>query len=308
MKPKVLSLCFPTYNRGWCIKKQIEQLINCPKEILDKIEIIISDNCSTDDTQNIVEDAIANGFNCKYMRNETNIGMDGNFVRCCRMVHGRYLWILGDDDIITLKSLVQIVNLLDVTEDYGLLHIYQKNGLYDKIIYVNNKEEMIKSVSYFITFISANIVNARYISYVKFEDYMGTWFVLVPLYLIALKQENINIIFSRTCFDAGKDNKNNGGYNYFNVFVRNYLSIINEYISDEKLISWLKRDIWPHLWTYTRMLLIKKNTFNYSLKNGWYILLRNYGNEYYFWKTLMLYPFKVLINKIRNFKNIKKII
>ena len=44
------------------MKEQIERLKSCPKDVLDRMEIIISDNCSTDDTQQIVKDAIADGF------------------------------------------------------------------------------------------------------------------------------------------------------------------------------------------------------------------------------------------------------
>ena len=117
MKQRVLTLCFPTYNRGWCMREQIERLRNCPEEILDKIEIIVSDNCSTDDTQQIVEKAMSEGFECRYIRNETNLGMDGNFVSCFRKAQGRYVWLLGDDDTIIIDSLVRIVKLLDVPEE-----------------------------------------------------------------------------------------------------------------------------------------------------------------------------------------------
>ena len=121
------------------MKEQIERLKSCPNDVLDRMEIIISDNCSTDDTQQIVEDAIADGFVCRYLRNETNLGMDGNFVSCFRNAQGRYVWLLGDDDTIIIDSLKRIVNLLDVPEEYGLLHIYQKHDLDKEIVYVYDR-------------------------------------------------------------------------------------------------------------------------------------------------------------------------
>lgn len=295
----VLTLCIPTYNRGYCIKEQIERLHSCPKNILDMIEIIISDNCSTDDTQYIVETAIENGFNCRYIRNSINVGMDANFINCAKNAKGRYVWVLGDDDIIIIDSLVRIVKILDVPQEYGLLHIYQKNNLYSNIAYINDTEQMIKYVSYFITYISANIVNAKYISHVDLEKYQGTWFALVPLYITALKATQTNVILRQITFEAGKDYINNGGYNFFKVFIINYLSIINEFIANKKLRLWLKYDIWPYIWTYTRMLLIKKDIRNYSLEQGWYILFRYYGLEWYFWKSIIGYPFIVIIRKLK---------
>lgn len=297
---KVLTLCIPTYNRGYCVKEQIERLLSCPKDTLDKIEIIISDNCSTDDTQTIVETAIKHGFNCRYIQNCINIGMDGNFINCVTNAQGRYVWVLGDDDIIVIDALVKIVELLDVPQEYGLFHIYQKHDLCSKVTYVSDTKQMMRHVSYFITYISTNIVNTKYISRVELEKYKGTWFVLVPLYLTALKEEQANIIFNQITFDAGKDYEHNGGYNFFNVFVINYLKIINEYITNDKLRYWLKYDIWSsYIWTFTKKLLIKKSVHNYSIENGWYILLQYYGLEWYFWRSILTYPFVVISRKLK---------
>ena len=299
MKQKVLSLCFPTYNRGWCMKEQIERLMTCPKEVLDKMEIIISDNCSTDDTQQIVQDAMDQGFNCRYIRNETNLGMDGNFVSCFRKAKGRYVWLLGDDDIIIIDSFVEIVKLLDVPDEYGLLHIYQKSDLQQSLLYIDDSERMVKYISYYVTFISANIVNTKYVSSIDFEKYMGTCFTLVPLYLVAVMQESLNVVFGKRTFEAAKDYIRNGGYNFFEVFVKNYLTIFYEYIKSAKLYAWIKKDIWVFVWAYTKQLLIKKDTGNFKIKNGWKILFKYYGCEWYFWRTLLVYIYGIIKYKMK---------
>ncbi len=298
MKEKVLSLCFPTYNRGWCMREQIERLKTCPKEVLDRMEILISDNCSTDDTQQIIEKAQSDGFACRYIRNETNLGMDGNFVSCFRKAQGRYVWLLGDDDTIIIDSLVRIVNLLDVPEEYGLLHIYQKKDLEEGVLYVSNPKEMAKYVSYYVTFISANIVNTRYVPSIEFEKYMGTWFTLIPLYLTALMKEQSNIVYSFHTFEKAKDYNRNGGYNFFKVFVQNYQTILAEYITDKVLYSWLKKDIWPFVFGYSKRLLIDKNVGQFKTDGGWRLLFRYYGNEWYFWWSWFKYPFSAIRKKI----------
>lgn len=286
------------------MKEQIERLKSCPKETLDKMEIIISDNCSTDDTQQIVEDAIADGFECRYIRNESNLGMDGNFVSCFRKAQGRYVWLLGDDDTIIIDSLVQIVELLDVQEDYGLLHIYQKKDLQQEYIYVEDWKKTTKYISYSLTFISANIANTKYVPQIDFEKYMGTWFTLTPLYITAYKKEPMNIVYGVQTFEKAKDYSRNGGYNFFEVFVKNYQNIIEEYIEDRYLFLWLKKDIWPFVWMFTRRLLIDKNVGNFKVDNGWKILFRYYGNEWYFWWYLFKYPFGAAKRKIM--KRLKK--
>lgn len=305
MKQKTLSLCFPTYNRGWCMKEQIERLMTCPKEVLDKIEIIISDNCSTDDTQQIIEKAIASGFICRYIRNETNLGADGNFVSCLRKATGRYVWLLGDDDIIIIDSLKKIVEILETSNECGLLHISQKYNENVNESKVLDKYEIIKHISYHITFISANIVNTKYVSNVDLEKYIGTWFPYIPLYYTAITKESSNFIFKYKTFDGAKDTVRNGGYNFFEVFVQTYLSIIKDFIDNQNLYLWLKKDIWPFIWGYTKQLLIKRDVGNFQIKNGWKILIYHYGYNWYFWKELVMYPI-ITIRKIISKKNIHK--
>jgi glycosyltransferase involved in cell wall biosynthesis len=280
------------------MKEQIERLMTCPKEVLDKMEIIISDNCSTDDTQQIIENAISKGFVCRYIRNSENLGMDGNFVSCFKKASGRYVWLLGDDDTIIIDSLVKIVNILDVPQEYGLLHIYQKNDILDSTIYVTDKEQMVKYVSYYVTFISANIVNTKYVPMIDFEKYIGTWFTLVPLYLMSLTQEALNIIYTTATIEGGKDYGRNGGYNFYVVFLNNFFSIIEECVYSKSVLKYVKRDMWPFIWGHTKQLLIRKNIGNYKIENGWKILLKHYGYECYFWRTLLKYSFAFIKRKV----------
>ena len=298
---KVLSLCFPTYNRGWCIKEQISRLISCPEEILGKIEIIISDNCSNDDTQQIVEEAIIEGFVCQYIRNETNLGMDGNFVRCFKKASGRYVWLLGDDDTIIIESLEKIVKILDVSDEYGLLHIYQKNNLQQDIIYVSDINEMAKYVSYYVTFISANIVNTKYVSVIDFERYMGTWFTLVPLYITALIKGGRNIVYKTRTFEDAKDYSRNGGYNFFEVFVRNFQIILKEFVGGNALnkdtFNYIKKDIFSFVWRNAKMIWLG-NAGNYGSKGGFIIMFSFYWNTTYFWAKCIRFMPKYMYNKI----------
>lgn len=282
------------------MKQQIKRLQSCPHELLDKIEILISDNCSTDDTQTIVEEAISQGFKCRYIRNETNLGMDGNFVSCFRKATGKYVWLLGDDDVINIESLVKIVVFLDSKEEYGLLHIDTKvNKNENEFITYTDQNSFVKRVSYWFTFISANIVSTKYVPDIAFEEYMGTWFTLIPLYVTALAKEKANAIANITVFDSGKDVKRNGGYNFFIVFVQNFQNIMDEFVEygyiTQKTNKFIKKDIMskfirPHI----RRLLFFHEKSNYKTDGAWRILFKYYGNEPYFY----YYISRMLIGKI----------
>ncbi len=302
MEKKVLSLCFPTYNRDWCIKEQINRLMSLSFDIQNRIEIIISDNCSSDDTECIVKTACANGFQCRYIRNQKNLGMDGNFVNCFRIASGKYIWLLGDDDFIKIEQLEKIVDVLDTTPEIGLLHIdHIRTDSNCGAVKLYDADDMIRNIGYWITFISANIVNGKYVSRINFDKYMGTWFTIMPLYITAIQNEPINIIYYNEVFDAYNDSSSNGGYNYFEVFVVNYLSIWKEFIANKNLIKWIKKDIWPFIFTNTKQLLIQNKKGNFKTKNGICILLKYYGNEWYFWLDWLKYPWGVINRKMRRF-------
>lgn len=302
---KVLSLCFPTYNRGWCMKEQIERLSLCPKETLDKMEILISDNCSTDDTQQIVTDAIANGFPATYHRNSENLGMDGNFVTCFKKAKGKYVWLLGDDDPIIIESLVKIVDKLSSDVEYGLMHIDQMKRANSDAQFVEftNQESFFRTISYYTSLISANIVRTEYVPEINFEKYMGTWFTLIPLYITGVLKQPVNALVNFKVFEFSKDYARNGGYNYFKVFVTNYLGIWKEYLDAGKIskatFEFLKRDIFVRNISYyiVRLLILKQRGDQYKIDGAWKILFTHYWNKPYFYTAPIKSMFKQFYGK-----------
>lgn len=111
-KKKFLSVCIPTYNRFCWIKKSVEILeIEC-SDLLDKVEIIISDNCSTDNTSQILTRA-ENSLSAIVNRNKSNNGAIYNLDQCTKMASGKYVWVLGDDDLLLPNSLRKLVELIE---------------------------------------------------------------------------------------------------------------------------------------------------------------------------------------------------
>ena len=58
----ILTIAIPTYNSSKYLKETLEKtIIQCGKN--NEIEILVSDNCSTDDTEAVVKDFINKGIN-----------------------------------------------------------------------------------------------------------------------------------------------------------------------------------------------------------------------------------------------------
>lgn len=50
-KRPLLSICIPTYNRAEILDKTLFLLFSNPDFNVDEIEVVVSDNCSTDHTK-----------------------------------------------------------------------------------------------------------------------------------------------------------------------------------------------------------------------------------------------------------------
>lgn len=52
-KRPLLSICIPTYNRAEILDKTLFLLFSNPDFNVDEIEVVVSDNCSTDHTKQL---------------------------------------------------------------------------------------------------------------------------------------------------------------------------------------------------------------------------------------------------------------
>ena len=107
----LLSICIPTFNRK-------EHLINClnsiyvaKKNTSIEFEVCISDNCSEENLNDLI-DSYKNKINIIFNKNKKNIGFVKNYLKVCSIAKGKYIWLLGDDDMILPSSLVEIEKYL----------------------------------------------------------------------------------------------------------------------------------------------------------------------------------------------------
>jgi glycosyltransferase involved in cell wall biosynthesis len=91
----LVSVCIPSYNRADRLRRAVEALLagNYPH-----LEIIISDNASTDHTQRVAEELVRRDGRIRYFRQPENRGMTANFEFARAQATGKYFLWHGDDD------------------------------------------------------------------------------------------------------------------------------------------------------------------------------------------------------------------
>ena len=301
-KQPLLSICIPTYNRAEVLDGNLKALY---KQIEGKdlsLELIVSDNCSIDDTPGVVKKHIDLGMSINYIRNNVNLGMDGNFAKCYRKANGKYILVLGDDDYLLEGMLEKLLSYLE-KGDYGLVHLKtnSQSDISEEVF--ADSELFLQNVSFWITYITSNIVNAKYIKEYNFEEYFGTYLTIMPLYLTAAIENDNNLIINERIFSDGIASNSNGGYNFFEVFLVNYLNLWRIFEEggriSTRLYKWIKHDILKHfLIPNAYALLIKKEKNNYKLENSWQNIMKFYSCSPYFYSDTFLYVIKYNIKKM----------
>jgi glycosyltransferase involved in cell wall biosynthesis len=103
-----VTIGIPTYNRAALVKACVHSALT---QTYQNIEVVVSDNASTDDTI-----AILKSFSDPRLRvvsNSENLGHVGNFNRCLREARGEYFVLLCDDNMIEPSFLEQCVRLVE---------------------------------------------------------------------------------------------------------------------------------------------------------------------------------------------------
>jgi len=109
-----LSICIPTYNRSLFLEEAIVSIVEqITSDIVTLVELCISDNASTDNTEEMVRKWQAEvPFSLIYHRNEENLGADLNYLKVIELANGDYCWYLGSDDRIKFGAIAKILKEL----------------------------------------------------------------------------------------------------------------------------------------------------------------------------------------------------
>lgn len=111
-----LSICMPTYNRAHLIERAIASVSVLHDRGVD-LEVIISDNASTDNTQEIVRRISQDFPYIRYFRNSQNFGSLVNYQICLRRSRGNYALYLADDDTLIAEGVLSALEVLDAHPD-----------------------------------------------------------------------------------------------------------------------------------------------------------------------------------------------
>ena len=126
----LISLCIPTYNRP-------KHLLNCLNSLAlqtnSNFEVCISDNCSEENIENIIE-PYKEKLKIKFSKNRENIGAALNYLKVASMAENEFLWIIGDDDLLVPNAIEDLTKLIKNNKecDFFWINSYHLDANYLK--------------------------------------------------------------------------------------------------------------------------------------------------------------------------------
>lgn len=316
----ILSICIPTWNRAVFLEKSLCRLQLQLSELqIGDVEVFVSDNASEDNTKDVVDKFIKDGFLISYNRNVANIGAAANFLKCMKWASGKYILLLGDDDFFLDGALRIVVDTLK-NNDFGLLSIHKFPDINGLVKY-ENSEVFLQKNSYWITFMSTNIFLKDVVPLIiDPEHYIKTHLLHVPFYIQSACIKKENGILSVPLFDKQEAGDVVGGFNFYEVFVEYYLNIWKEFVNNKR-ISYncyytIKKDLlFSYLLWYNEELLLRRwniaepdatnvaSRKGYKVDNAWKILFNYYGKEpYFYFSFIKLFSLYVKMSLIYFFR------
>lgn len=110
----LLTIILPTFNRCDFLDEMLRNLLPQVSEKAEKVRVFVSDNASTDNTQQVID---------KYLnlyphilgshRQESNLGAQANFQDAVKRVNSKYVALIGDDDVLSPWYLDVAIMLLE---------------------------------------------------------------------------------------------------------------------------------------------------------------------------------------------------
>jgi len=249
MKDIRVSVVMITYNHEQYIKQAIEGVLI--QETDFEVELIISNDASTDRTDEVVNEAIKNykgKINIRYYNHKKNKGATNNFIWTLKQAQGKYIAICEGDDYWTDPyKLQKQVDFLEENEEYGMVctqnivyyqhtkkFIYPKETNKNKIITFDTLSNSQIST---LTVVVRKIYIENYINIVKKSNgILATYDYLIwtyiSFYTIIKKLKDITAVYRIS--NQGISNNPKNFYKLKREFFRGYIFLVNYFKINDK--------------------------------------------------------------------------
>ncbi|MGL6105792.1 glycosyltransferase family 2 protein [Romboutsia sp.] len=289
----LLTIGIPTFNRA----NHLDGVLNWIYGQIgnnSKFEVLISDNASTDNTEEVVKKYLNIYDNLLYHKQVENVGFDRNLITVMDLARGEYIKFHGDDDFLTQDCMNYITNVILAIPDVDLF--YMNSGMYNQAQFIGEGyDQYLKCRINSMNMTAITIIVVRNSACRQIENkekYIGSEILQVYIQMEILKRN------PKFCMIGGVvvvPPVSQGGRRQINIgeiFIKSYFGILSEYIPyglSEDALKFEKKycletDIAGHLITEIRNRQSGRIDMDYDRFEEYYI--NCYKDEEYFEEKL----------------------
>lgn len=203
----LFSICIPTYNGEDYLGQTLDSILAQQTSL--KFDIIISDDCSSDDTLKIAYEYQEKHPQVKVFKNDKNLGMDLNFTNSVLKSTAKYVWLCGQDDILKPGTFLKIEHALSKYPEINLIY-YNYRFFNDDLtieidsprvnlesdMFFNSPTDYFQKVDHPPSFLPATFMKREYWNEVDSTKYHNTYYVQMGVWMESMIKGNILVISS----------------------------------------------------------------------------------------------------------------
>ena len=295
----MLSICIPTFNRCEILDNTLFSLFSNPDFDENQIEVIVSDNCSTDRTSEIVLKYPL----VFYYKNEENLG-DKNFWIVLTYATGKYIKLFNDTLSFNKFRLKGMLDKIEENLGNGCNLFFIKNNFLssDRSVIVNSSDTFLSNVSFYSTWIANFGCWKQDFNSIVYNDYYASLqLIQVDWAYRIVGNSKVSVIFFDDFFEVQVVRKK-GGYNLFEVFVINYLDMIkiqNVSRFNYEIEKYRLMKFFIYSWLVS-FFVVEVREDSYERQGVVKILFRKYWYEPYFYAMIFIFFAKSVKYKFGN--------
>ena len=303
-KSPSLSICIPTYNQPIAVRRLLEGLVS---QYSSKIEIIIRDDSSNDETRNVVQE-FQNVMPVRYFHGERE-GLDLAIIFLTEQAHGDFVWWMGDD-ILLPGGINEVLSIIGKYPELSFLWVNSTNifnasqfavqDLHSR--FYRDKNDVLNIDIGLLGFITATIFkrDAAIPSLTAARLHVGSAFVCMYIVLYVISQGGRCYFLGKPCFASyPKLPGEVRWYDQVQVFGINLFKIVNKFAGDfNKRV--IRQAIAKNLRMVLKAMVVERAMgfkTGFAATNSKLLpLARTYWNypEFYIFLPLILMPTPVL--------------
>mgnify|MGYP001806652433 CR=1 FL=1 len=118
----MVSIVLPTWGRP----HKVDRFIRYHRDVLEasrhSFEFVIHDDCTPDETPEIVADWMKIDERIRYVRHQENQGFRSNFLGAMRAARGKYAIYAGNDDLLIAEIIEKYIDRMEAEPSIGIIH------------------------------------------------------------------------------------------------------------------------------------------------------------------------------------------